>query len=127
MSLRLFISILSLLFAITFYSLRLSVTFFHYAFFNETFTEMYCENIDKPEMNCNGKCHLMEELDNENSDSHAFYLNKNLHENISLYVVGFANLLNPSHAFNLEIEAKEAPNNLYQFIFSDFIFHPPIV
>lgn len=127
MQLRLVVSILSLLFTITFYSLRLSVTFFHYAFFNETFTEMYCENIDKPEMNCNGKCHLMQELDNEQSDAHAFYLNKNLHENIWLYVARLPNVLNYNHALNIDAQPNEEPNSLYQFIFSDFILHPPIV
>jgi hypothetical protein len=28
----------------------------------EAFTEMYCENKDKPEMECNGKCHLADQL-----------------------------------------------------------------
>ncbi len=28
----------------------------------EEFTELYCENKDKPEMNCNGKCHLTDQL-----------------------------------------------------------------
>ena len=28
----------------------------------QTYTELYCENTDKPEMECNGKCHLSKEL-----------------------------------------------------------------
>lgn len=32
----------------------------------EGFTELYCENKEKPEMQCNGKCHLADQLaDNE--------------------------------------------------------------
>ncbi len=126
MQLRLVVSILSLLFTITFYSLRLSITFFHYAVFNESFTEMYCENIDKPELECNGKCHLLQEIDDEHTDSHAFYLNKNLHENIWLYVVVVPNLLEYKQSFSFSNQPTDEPHNLYQFSFSDFIFHPPI-
>lgn len=28
----------------------------------EQFTELYCENKDKPELKCNGKCHLADQL-----------------------------------------------------------------
>lgn len=28
----------------------------------EQFTELYCENKDKPELECNGKCHLANQL-----------------------------------------------------------------
>ncbi|PWH85778.1 hypothetical protein DIT68_06705 [Brumimicrobium oceani] len=28
----------------------------------EQFTELYCENKDKPELKCNGKCHLSDQL-----------------------------------------------------------------
>ncbi|MDG4946741.1 hypothetical protein NMK71_09955 [Weeksellaceae bacterium KMM 9713] len=106
--------------------MRLSVTFFHYAVFNESFTEMYCENIDKPELECNGKCHLLQEIDDEHTDSHAFYLNKNLHENIWLYVVVVPNLLEHKQSFSFSNQPTVEPHNLYQFSFSDFIFHPPI-
>lgn len=36
----------------------------------ETFTELYCENTDKPEMECNGKCHLTEQLAENEEQKH---------------------------------------------------------
>ncbi|MXV37709.1 hypothetical protein GO491_03295 [Flavobacteriaceae bacterium Ap0902] len=68
-----------------FYSLRLSVAFFHYALCNESFTALYCVNVDKPEMKCNGKCHLLKETKESLPEKNATTFNQNLHENIHLF------------------------------------------
>lgn len=39
-------------------SLKIAVIQFEYTFKNQAFTEKYCINKDKPELKCNGKCHL---------------------------------------------------------------------
>ncbi len=39
---------------------------YEFTFNNESFTEKYCVNKDKPELKCNGKCHLKKSLKSEN-------------------------------------------------------------
>ena len=53
------ISLLSLMLSYSFNQLGV---FTEYIMDVEAFTELYCENTDKPEMHCNGKCHLAERL-----------------------------------------------------------------
>jgi hypothetical protein len=40
------------------FNLKTAILQFEYSFFNESFTEQFCENKAKPELKCNGKCHL---------------------------------------------------------------------
>ena len=44
------------------YSFNQIEIFAEYIMDIEQFTELYCENKDKPELKCNGKCHLTEQL-----------------------------------------------------------------
>lgn len=43
-------------------SLKFSYLVLEYVTNNKAFTEKYCQNIAKPELKCNGKCHLKSEL-----------------------------------------------------------------
>lgn len=47
--------------SIFFQSLKFSFLVYEYFNNNSAFTEKYCENKDKPELKCNGKCHLKKE------------------------------------------------------------------
>ena len=40
------------------FNLKTTILQFEYSFFNDNFTEQFCENKAKPELKCNGKCHL---------------------------------------------------------------------
>lgn len=44
------------------YSFNQIGIFVEYIMDIEQFTELYCENKDKPELACNGKCHLADQL-----------------------------------------------------------------
>lgn len=46
------------LFSTLFYNVRFSYLVFFYSVDNKSFTEAFCENIDKPELQCNGSCHI---------------------------------------------------------------------
>ena len=59
--------LLSLL--ILFSTFRISLTFAYYYLDTADFVERFCENIDKPELKCNGKCHLKKVAKNTNSSS----------------------------------------------------------
>lgn len=65
---NIFSLILILLFSFTIliFQFRLSFYVLEYSLDNQTFTEKYCENKDKPELKCNGKCHLAK-VANDNS------------------------------------------------------------
>lgn len=49
------------------------VSFYH--FNNESFTEIFCKNQDKPEMECNGKCYLAEVSNDNQKEKNDFLLN----------------------------------------------------
>lgn len=51
-----------------FNSLRISFTYLHYYVDPSGFIEKLCENKDKPELKCNGKCYLMKVLQQKEKD-----------------------------------------------------------
>lgn len=53
------ISLLAIMLSYSFNQLGI---FTEYILDIERFTELYCKNKDKPEMQCNGKCHLTDQL-----------------------------------------------------------------
>lgn len=53
---------ISLLLIIVFYSFNQIGVFLEYIVDIRGYTELYCVNKDKPEIQCNGKCHLAKEL-----------------------------------------------------------------
>ena len=108
-----------------FYSLRLSIAFLHFAVFNDNFTEMYCVNKDKPEMQCNGKCHLMQETKDTIPQQKGLILNESLHQQIILFFNSNDNLVTKK-----EIHSIFKKNNFkyqihYHYQFLGNIFHPP--
>jgi hypothetical protein len=51
-----------LLFTIVFFQFKQVFIVAHFFIYQDELAEAYCENKDKPEMQCNGKCHLKKEL-----------------------------------------------------------------
>jgi hypothetical protein len=64
---RLIISILFLVFTLT-GSLKIAGTLGYYALFTDDFIERFCENKERPELNCDGKCYLAKMLLQESKD-----------------------------------------------------------
>ncbi len=87
-----------------------------------------CENIDKPALKCNGKCHLKKELANEakkdNSKS-----NEQRSNTIIFEILYYENIT--SFVFNPKIYIDKKVQPLYNCIYfrlnSTSIFHPPIL
>ncbi|MGA9324769.1 MAG: hypothetical protein WCE57_08975 [Salegentibacter sp.] len=50
--------VFSFLFSTLFYNIRFSYLVIYHDLFNDSFTELYCVNKDKPELHCNGQCHM---------------------------------------------------------------------
>jgi len=91
----------------------------------EAFTEMYCENTDKPEMHCNGKCHLTEKLaENEEQKQ-----NKELHTPTEIILYYGPSKVEIVKATDFYVERKTTFNfntDLTEGI-DHVIFHPPRV
>ncbi|MDN3706358.1 hypothetical protein QW060_04370 [Myroides ceti] len=88
-----------------------------------------CVNKDRPELKCNGKCHLKKEMakasDSENSkEKHRFSSAENqiaVYHQIMYY---------PNPIFFLQELSKKilfGYNSIYTFSFSELIFRPPVV
>ena len=116
------ISLLSIMLSYVFNQMGV---FAEYVMDIEQFTELYCENKDKPELKCNGKCHLKDQLadnqeEKESKDIHVspeilLFLAEakfEVEEGINFYVEE-----NISYYFNTDLTEG----------ISYAIFHPPQV
>ena len=63
----LIVSVLFLVITLT-SSLKIAGTIGYYALFTEDFVERFCENKERPELNCDGKCTLSKMLLEESND-----------------------------------------------------------
>lgn len=97
----------------------------NYELNTEVITDLFCENTDKPEMNCHGVCHLKKQVINQEQDSpvesnQQFYINEiqlfSSNEEITLSKVSEEVV---SHSFY--------ENDLYSFLTENSLFHPPKV
>ena len=108
---------------VMFNTFRVSYVFMSYKLDPIGFIESYCINIDKPELQCNGKCHLKkvaQSQSTENEKEAVKFLN---------YEVLF--LQQPTEYFQINTtvftQKKEVLSylNLYSFNYKLFCFHPP--
>jgi hypothetical protein len=86
------------------------------------FIERLCENNDKPELQCNGKCHLKKVVENNHPNEKAPFKELNVKE-VTLYVLGQLNydfVLMPK-----QDERLMDYNNLYAYTFVYSTDHPP--
>lgn len=88
-----------------------------------------CENKAKPEMKCNGKCHLMKELakasDNESPTSES---KKTSHQEYEvLFLEEFTTVVILNLNFSIQKETNSNYSNLYFHQISNAVFHPPTV
>ncbi|MDG3582595.1 hypothetical protein PSF86_09350 [Galbibacter sp. CAA-3] len=97
---------------------------FDYVINQDYIAEYLCINKDKPEMHCNGKCYLMQMLEEQNSSKKQNLPPIDLRE----YPIGFVSFLSIK-----KINEPASPkadhsfyNNLYNFQPNYQLFHPPI-
>lgn len=109
-----------------FYSLRLTVSFIHYALFNDDFTELYCINKDKPNMECNGKCYLNKvfQKSNKTSETNPIF-NESVHKEVQLYVIFNEDYLPKSTKNNLELKNSLEIIDFYKFELTKKLLRPP--
>ena len=99
-----------------------------YAAFYDYIKNELCINLDKPEMQCNGKCHLKKELakvSNSEKDTE-----KNQYASVEHSLVFFQKIKINTFGFfpkRLNKKINYSYNNIYQFDYMGSIFHPPLV
>ncbi len=109
---------------ILFSSLRVTVTYAYYELDPIGFIEKLCENKDKPELECNGKCHLKKVVEDNTENQQTPTKYTSLKE-LTLFVID-------KLEFNfVKINKKENKNfdykNLYAFSSIPQIDRPPQV
>jgi hypothetical protein len=91
----------------------------------EYISKELCENIDKPELRCDGKCHLKKELANASEEDKPISNFKNIFKEIENIL--FIEKINSYNiiSFSKIIQNNYWYNNLYQYNNSNLTFHPP--
>ncbi|MDP2176812.1 MAG: hypothetical protein Q8K70_12990 [Bacteroidota bacterium] len=121
-----FISIL-LFFSISIGFIIKSLVIINYQVDKTNFIAKFCENKNKPELNCEGKCHLMKQL-NETSSSEN---ESSLPESITQYEI--PSFIVPRSTFKLEFtsiwnsEKHRSHATLLLNGYLSSVFKPPIV
>ena len=103
--------------------LRPVMPLFNYVINQDYIAEFLCINQDKPELECNGKCYLMQRLSEENKQKKENLPKIALEE----YPIGFINLfaITKTVVGYLNTTTNKHYYNNYSFIHSDNCFHPP--
>lgn len=109
---------------ILFNSFRVSITYAYYELDPVGFIEKLCENKDKPEMQCNGKCHLKKVAENSSNNEKAPEKAINF-EDILLFIVNKTEF--KTLTTQLQRKSIYNYNNLYAFYSSKILDHPPQV
>lgn len=104
--------------------LRPIAPFVEYAINYDYISKVLCINKDKPELNCNGKCQLMMELEQQQDDDF-----KSLRISMEEYPIGFVSILNVDVDDKLFVKEKESFSykKNYYYLFNQEVFHPPTV
>ncbi|WP_237602339.1 hypothetical protein [Aequorivita vitellina] len=87
-----------------------------------------CENKDKPEMQCNGKCHLSKELAKEaGAEDENPFSSKISHTEIPQFIISeeISEYIFTSESEIASIEKTGYKPNLNSFLFISKILHPP--
>lgn len=116
--------IFSILFStlILYNSLRVSITYIYYNVDTVGFIEALCENKDKPELECNGKCHL-KKITKTNTEEKNAPINLIDFKDILVYNQIVAENNFSKNSFQTKPTFQYA--NLYTFKLVAAHFHPP--
>lgn len=122
------------LFLLSILALPLSIKtylYIDYTLNKEEITQKYCENKDKPEMECNGCCHLKKELNKvdkaEEREDKSFPISKISKQDIQPFLIHciqkISFFLNDYSFFSIDFGMY---TNLYSYLFSTKNDKPPI-
>lgn len=93
-------------------------------------SEVLCINKDKPELQCNGKCHLNAELakSNEDTSSQDKHNQKSMKRMLQIEFVSDDSFsFTPLKKVDIQQKVNVQINETYFYLYSPSIFHPPLV
>ena len=109
---------------VTFSSSYKSFIRFSYEINKLEIIEKFCINKDKPDLKCDGKCHLKATLDKVDEDNNMSNEAESSSQNqLLLFKVDFNSI--KVTAFTKGIKLISKYNNLYSYLTQASIFHPP--
>lgn len=119
---KFYIGILFIAFSVLYSGLRMGMYFTYYLLDNEGFTENFCQNQDKPEMHCDGKCKLAD-VASENEKNNDF--------NFEKFATDFNWISHENFSYPIFIKQQDTQHkfyhkNPYWEKIHLAIFHPPI-
>ena len=94
-----------------------------YIVYEDYIAEFLCVNKEKPKLNCNGKCYLIQRL-KEQDQQKKQNLPKITIEEYPIEFVTLYHILTPTVTIK-EVLSSKKYSNLYYFLFSYSNFHPP--
>lgn len=93
----------------------------------EYISKVLCENKDKPKLKCNGKCHLIKQLakaaDAENPKSSDKKQNTPIQEVLFFKEIKSFSIV--SFSFSTESKINSSYLELYSYLNTNSVFHPP--
>ena len=92
-------------------------------------SKVLCENKTKPKLKCNGKCHLMKELAKASEDEKPINSDKKDNSKHEVEILFFQEITNVDFFQVMSINKRQSSinyTNIYDYLDSKFIFHPPI-
>lgn len=98
--------------------------FVEYAIQYDYISKVLCINKDKPELSCNGKCQLMQKLEQQQEEDY-----QSLRIQMDEYPIGFVKFVKIKER-NTDINVIKLNHhykNQYAYLHSYQVFHPPIV
>jgi hypothetical protein len=96
-----------------------------YTYDSKLFITLFCENIDRPQLKCNGKCE-MAKMQKENKEKNASNTLKELLSKITFYNSNKPFYLADNNVCLLDKPEQSAYyNNLYSFLYSSRLLKPP--
>ena len=99
----------------------------NYMLNREAIVKEYCQNIQKPELNCNGKCHLKAELAKASADNTPYSAEKKIHTEETVLFITDIPLFTPAKQFWYVLRNKVMYySNLYALLNTTAVFHPPV-
>ncbi|MCM4159697.1 hypothetical protein FHG64_15200 [Antarcticibacterium flavum] len=111
------------LIATLFHNIRFTYLVSFYTLNNESFTELFCQNKDKPELECNGQCTIIKAGEDLNKEKNELAL-LSFQQEITYYISVFYPL--DETTLIVPLPQHFYYQNKYNFLFSQKIVHPPI-
>lgn len=103
-------------------SAKVSIVYGYYYIDSESFIKNLCVNIDKPKLQCKGKCYL-EKVSQTSTDNETIPEPNTDLKKVILFLT--PSLFNIDELFSTRLKQDYTYEDLYAFVVLNTVFHPP--